>query len=58
MAHILTLEIGEGTTKDCGECPFSNIDSDEWTLCGLPDFFPNCNEVDYTKMEVKDSDIV
>ena len=58
MAHLITIEVGEGKTLDCDECPFSNVDSEEWTLCGLPEIFPDCNEVDYTKMEIKDSDVV
>ena len=57
MAHILTLEIGEGKTK-CNECPFSDFKFNEWNLCKLPNNFPDCEEVDYTKMKVKDSDVV
>lgn len=58
MAHILTLEIGEGKTKDCDKCPFSDIRFGEWNVCKLPNNFPDCEEVDYTKIEVKDSDVV
>lgn len=57
MAHLITIEVGEGKTLDCDECPFCKVDS-EGTLCALPEIFPDCNEVDYTKMEIKDSDVV
>jgi hypothetical protein len=58
MAYLITIEVGEGKTIDCGDCPFGNVDSEEWIVCGRPKIFPDCNEVDYTKMEIKDSDVV
>jgi hypothetical protein len=58
MAHLITIEVGEGKTRNCDECPFSNIDSEEWSICGRPNIFPDCNEVDYTRMAIKASDVV
>jgi hypothetical protein len=58
MAHLITIEVGEGKTRNCDECPFSNIDSEEWSICGRPNIFPDCNEVDYARMAIKASDVV
>ena len=58
MAHLITLEIGEGKTKDCSECPVGDIDLDEWIVCGRPNIFPDCNDVDYSRMAIKASDVV
>lgn len=58
MAHLITIEVGEGKTRNCDECPFSNVDSEDWTLCGLPEIFPDCEDVDYTRMAIKASDVV
>ena len=51
MAHIITIEVEEGYTEDCSVCPFCNATSGE-NLCGLPDSFPDCEEVDYEGMQV------
>ena len=56
MAHLITIEVGEGKTRNCDECPFSNIDSEEWTLCGLPESFPDCDDVDYQRLTVRKID--
>ena len=58
MAHLITVEIEEGKTRNCGECPFGKADSEEWIVCGLPNTFPDCDKVDYTRMAVKASNVV
>ena len=51
MAYIITIEVEKGFTEDCNVCPFCNATSGE-NLCGLPDSFPDCDEVDYKEMQV------
>lgn len=51
MAHIITIEVEEGYTEDCSVCPFCNDTSGNY-LCGLPDIFPDCDEVNYEEMQV------
>ena len=58
MAHLIIVEIGEGKTRNCGECPFGKSESEEWIVCGRPDTFPDCEDVDYTRMAIKASDVV
>ena len=52
MAHLITIEVGEGTTHDCTVCPFQVEDGDDWSKCGLPESFPDCDEVNYAEMQV------
>lgn len=52
MAHLITLEIGEGYTHDCTVCPFSKSDSEDIITCGLPENFPDCENVNYAEMQV------
>lgn len=58
MAHLITVELGEGKTRNCGECPFGKVDSEDLIICGLPTTFPDCDNVDYTTMTVKASGVV
>lgn len=49
MAHIITIEVEEGFTDSCEVCPFANHDTEG---CGLPESFPDCDEVNYAEMQV------
>lgn len=51
MAHIITIEVEKGFTNDCSVCPFCNLDTGE-NICGLPDSFPDCDDVNYAEMQV------
>ena len=49
MAHIITIEVEEGFTDSCKVCPFANHDTEG---CGLPESFPDCDDVNYAEMQV------
>lgn len=51
MAHIITIEVEEGVTKDCDICPFCN-NITGYDVCGKPGSFPSCDDVNYTEMQV------
>ena len=42
MAHLITVKVGEGDTHDCTVCPFQVEVGDDWSKCGLPESFPDC----------------
>lgn len=50
MAHIITIKVEEGYTEDCNVCPFCN--NITGSVCGLPESFPGCEEVNYAEMQV------
>ena len=51
MAHVITVEVEKGFTEDCSVCPLCNATSGE-NICGLPDSFPDCEDVNYAEMQV------
>lgn len=56
MAHLITIEVGEGDTHDCTVCPFQVENGDDWSKCGLPENFPDCDDVDYQRLAVRKID--
>ena len=51
MAHVITIEVEKGFTEDCLVCPFcKNLTG--YDVCGKPDDFPNCGDVNYAEMQV------
>ena len=51
MAHVITIEVEEGYTEDCSVCPFCNDTSGNY-LCGKPEQFLDCDDVNYAEMQV------
>lgn len=51
MAHVITIEVENGFTDDCSVCPFCN-DVTGNDVCGKPDNFPDCDDVNYAEMQV------
>ena len=52
MAHII-LNIKEGNTECCSECPFWLMNYEECgSTCGLPTNFPNCDDFNYKTLQV------
>lgn len=54
MAHLITVKVEEGKTKNCVNCPFDGgFDFDGNSTCSLPTNFPDCDTVNYTTMETE-----